>query len=257
MKESGHYYTALGEPMHQVPKKDGKGIRATTIADCRKLNLLPSVTTIFKSLSKPELDKWKMRQVAKAALRVPKDTEFTFDEDVWVEAVIEEAFSQVGKAADKGTAIHLAIENHFQNKPYEQEYQPYIEVVEEWLSLNKLEFVEHEKRVVGDGYAGTLDGLVRSSVRQGRGVLDIKTRKTKSGVACTPWSTEPMQIAAYAKVENAAYGLNLYLSTTEIDPRPRIEATWYEIDQMKKEYAAFEHVKAIWSHFNKYVPIPQ
>ena len=53
-------------------KKDGEGTRATTLADARKLGLLPSVTSIIGVLDKPALSNWKMDRAALAAVANPK-----------------------------------------------------------------------------------------------------------------------------------------------------------------------------------------
>jgi hypothetical protein len=55
---SSHWYSLDGKPCHTVPNKDGDGTRTTTLRDARKLQLLPSVTTIIGILDKPQLTKW-------------------------------------------------------------------------------------------------------------------------------------------------------------------------------------------------------
>ena len=55
----GHWYSRTGEPMHWVKRASGEGTRPTTLADARKLDLLPSVTTILRTLDKPPLNRWK------------------------------------------------------------------------------------------------------------------------------------------------------------------------------------------------------
>ena len=57
MKESGHYYDLTGKAVFEVPNKSKGGMRHTTLRDAKSLGLLPSVTTIFKCLAAPELDR--------------------------------------------------------------------------------------------------------------------------------------------------------------------------------------------------------
>ena len=52
--ESSHWYTREGAPKYTVEAKNGNP-RNTTLADARKLNLVPSVTTIIGSYSLGEL----------------------------------------------------------------------------------------------------------------------------------------------------------------------------------------------------------
>jgi hypothetical protein len=68
----GHWYQPDGTPLHQVPKADGKGMRDTTLADAKKLGLLPSVTGITDIVAKPALMNWKAAQVAAAAFENPR-----------------------------------------------------------------------------------------------------------------------------------------------------------------------------------------
>ena len=69
--DSSHWYSLDGKPVHTQPTKDGDGQRATTLRDARKMMLLPSVTSIIGILDKPQLTRWKMREVAKAAIAIP------------------------------------------------------------------------------------------------------------------------------------------------------------------------------------------
>ena len=51
-----HWYKQDGSPCYEVPYADPKkGMRSTTIRDARKLNLVPSVTTILQVMDKPGL----------------------------------------------------------------------------------------------------------------------------------------------------------------------------------------------------------
>ena len=64
--ESSHWYdSATGEPRHEIPKAKGDGMRKPTIADARKLKLLPSVTSILKVIDKPALTTWKIEQACR------------------------------------------------------------------------------------------------------------------------------------------------------------------------------------------------
>jgi len=226
-------------------------MRPTRITDARKLGLLPSVTTLFKSLAKPELDQWKLKQIALQAIKEPHHPREP--EEVFITRIIEDAFKQVDDAADLGTNIHLSLENHFQGKEYDKKYQPYVDAVEKWVKENKVTFEKHELRLVcGEyGYAGTTDARIRVEGREGHGTLDFKSRKSKPEYPMSPWSTEPMQIAAYGHVEGSDFGVNVYVSTTEPG---RVEATWYEKDRLTKEFEAFKHVIRVWAHFNNFDP---
>jgi hypothetical protein len=249
MKESGHYYAADGTAVFEVPNKSKGGMRPTTLKDCKTLGLYPSVTTIMKVLAAPELDKWKQQQVLLASLTLPRNPDESDDD--YCARVMEDAFQQVTDAADLGTSIHKALENHFQGLPYAPEMESYVSPVKEWAAKHNVKFLKHELRLVNQelGYAGTTDALIEADGVLH--VLDYKSRKTKPEYKVTPWSKEPMQIAAYAKIVGAPRGVNLYISTTEPG---RIGEAWYEEETINAEYEAFKHVVAYWQHANNYKP---
>jgi hypothetical protein len=60
--EAVHWYRQDGGPQYTVKAKDGSD-RPTTLRDARKLNLVPSVTTILKIAAKPGLEAWKQEQM--------------------------------------------------------------------------------------------------------------------------------------------------------------------------------------------------
>ena len=127
MSKSQHWYDRDGNAVFEVPKAKGGGTRPTTIADARKLNLYPSVTTVLSVLAKPSLDDWKLQQVAERAYsNPPQDGE---EPSSYSRRIIDGAFEQVGEAADLGTRIHAAIEAHFKGEPVPDEMQVYVRPV--------------------------------------------------------------------------------------------------------------------------------
>lgn len=258
MNASAHWYDRYGQSAHQQPNKTTGGLRPTTITDARKLKLLPSVTTIQQLLAKPQLERWKLEQVAGQAWEsffVREDDRL--EKDQFVSTIIEQAFKQVEDAADLGTDIHAAIENHFQGRPYDALMGPYVLRVANWAEQESVEFLEHELRLVSEehGYAGITDAVI--SCPRGNGILDFKSRKTKPGQPCTPWETEPMQVAAYFVARfkrlpgEGDCGVNVYVSTTEPG---RIEASWYDYHRLCREWHAFEACCLLWRHLKQYDP---
>jgi hypothetical protein len=248
IKESGHWYNKEGEACHTIESKNGK-LRPTTLRDARKFNWYPSVTTLMKVLAAPELDRWKQQQVLIASLTLPRNEGET--DDQYCSRIMEDAFKQVGDAADLGTAIHKALEDHFQGQAYDPAMEQYIAPVKAWAAEKKVKFLKHELRLVNHeiGYAGTTDALIE--VDGILHILDYKSRKTKEGFDVKPWAKEPMQISAYAQIAGATRGVNLYISTTEPG---RIADAWYDEETISKEWIAFKHVAAIWQHSNNYKP---
>ena len=69
--ESQHWYDRDGNPAYSVIAKNGIP-RPTTLRDARKLNLVPSVTTVLSCASKPALEAWKLNQMMLACLTLPQ-----------------------------------------------------------------------------------------------------------------------------------------------------------------------------------------
>lgn len=249
MNDSSHFYDIHGNAVFEVPNKSKGGMRGTTLKDAKKMALLPSVTTYFKCLHKKSLVDWQLRQVAWAATTLPrKDKE---DDEAFIARIVVDAFEQVQDAADKGSLIHGCLENHFQGKPYDPSIKPYVDLVDEWAKKHKVEWLDHELRLVNTkyGYAGTTDAL--AIIDGKRTLIDYKTRKSRPEYKMTPWSTEPMQLAAYAncpgmEIEQA---VNIFISSTEMG---RLEDAWYPKEQLDEEFEAFKHLIKVWSHFNGY-----
>lgn len=250
MNESSHWYDPeTGEARHTIVGANGKE-RNTTLRDARKYGWLPSCTTILKVLASPELDRWKGQQILLASLTLPKKEGEPDDE--YVSRIMEDAFKQVENAADLGTRVHKSLEEFFQGRPYDEELSPFVLAVKKWVEDNRIIFFAHELRLVSRklGYAGTTDAIIGGGP-YGRSVLDYKTRKSRPEYPMTPWQKEPMQIAAYAHIEECTGGCNLYVSTTEPG---RVEAVWYDSNRLQQEMDAFKAAVKLWQHLNKYVP---
>ena len=68
----GHWYTEQGESAHVVIGKNGNE-RNTTVADARKMGLLPSVTSVLGIMDKPQLTAWKIEQAIMSSLTLPRE----------------------------------------------------------------------------------------------------------------------------------------------------------------------------------------
>ncbi len=201
--DSAHWYAPTGEPMHTVIAK-GNGLpRPTTLADARKLNLLPSVTTILKLLDKPALTAWKVEQAVLACLSSPRNDGEELDAFVTRILSTERVQDQEGQIArDRGTEIHDALEAFFASgvpAVPNADIWPWIEPA--CLAIRRqfgASVVATEKILVGDGYAGKADLITLHG--QVYWLADYKTTKKlpdpKKGGA---WSEHRLQLAAYAK----------------------------------------------------------
>ena len=120
MDEGSHWYTREGKPMYQIEKKGG-GFRPVNLAWDRKLNPVPSVTTVLQVVAKPQLNKWQQDQMMLAALTLGKEPDEP--DDIFCKRIRKDAFLQVDEAAAKGTAIHDALEKYFTGEAVPGEYE--------------------------------------------------------------------------------------------------------------------------------------
>src|SRR5208337_4864623 len=126
MKNSSHWYTRNGEACYEVFYSDPKrGKRSTTLADARKLSLLPSVTTITKVLAAPALVEWLRQTAAIAAVTTPRNPGEELDAFV-ARALAVDAESISDAARDLGTAIHDAIEKAMSGQGFPDELMKFV-----------------------------------------------------------------------------------------------------------------------------------
>lgn len=257
--KSSHWYTSLGEPCYELPKANGKGTKSPTLADARKLGLLPSVTTILKALAKPELQSWIIEQSVLAVLTTPRRPGET--EDAFVHRVLHEQAEQEQerqKAADLGTRIHDALADALMGQTVKDDIWPYIAGVVPILAarLGHNGQIWSEVPFAFGHYGGRIDMVMYAdgSVM----VYDFKTTKTIPDKQ--PWKEHRLQLAAYsAAIENRFATLypvsqlkvscaNVYISTIE-------PGKWaiYEIPDWASIYQfAWDPLVMLWQWLNQY-----
>lgn len=257
-ENGGHYYALDGTPMHTVPKKDGTP-RNTTIADARKLNLLPSVTQVLKILDKPSLRQWMIRQAVYAVTTAPDVPGESLDDKI-VRILDQEAQqdeeSQI--AMDRGTQIHAALENYFLSNPVDPEMMTWVGPCAQSV-CGRGQLVTCEKVLVGKGYAGKVDLILECPTHWL--ILDWKSCKKLPEKGA--WLEHRLQAAAYA----AAYYNKFLMSDMEKWNKPIRTANAYicTIDpgqfiicdhdpDWQKAYQVFDHLLQAWCYINSYTP---
>lgn len=194
---SAHWYTRDGKPAYDQRKKDGSGMRKTTLADARKLNLLPSVTTILGILDKPALTAWKIEQAVLAVVTSPRKEGEA--DDAFIQRVLhdeEVQHEERDAARDKGIAIHNAIEALFRSEVIAPAISPW--VVPAFETVKKYGFcLDTELVIVGEGYAGMTDVALDS--HDCFWLLDFKgTKSIPDPIKGGAWPEHRLQLAAYA-----------------------------------------------------------
>lgn len=222
--ESGHWYDTSGRPCYSIIGANGKE-RPTTLRDARKLNLCPSVTEIIKCAAKPSLETWKQQQVMLAALTLTRlDGE---DDGAFCQRVIADSKEQGRKAAERGQALHGALECHIQGRTYASEWIPHVEAVIVAVSAVGIDLMAGEAEhsfAHASGYGGKLDFHSRDQ----RVVLDFKG-KPKIDDKTSAYDEHLMQLAAYAQGVDlpGARLLNVFVG---IDDRRVLVHEWEAAD---------------------------
>lgn len=267
-RKGSHWYTADGQAMHEVRRKEpgpnGEETRPTNISDARLLGLYPSVTGILDIFDKPQLVTWKINQAIFASLRLPKQEQES--DEYYAKRVRESSNEQVEQAADLGTTIHRSIDMVMEDGTLERcepEVITHVSPVLDWFRTRPFQILAKEKIIVNlqEGFAGTFDlgaSFMAPDGLEARIVIDWKTRKTKPGVEVKAYDFQSWQIAAYAKTEypdyftaGRVYGINLFISSTEPG---RIEWVKYMPGQLINDFNCYRAAAMIWRAMKDYDP---
>ena len=189
--ESGHWYTQEGEPMYTLIGANGKE-RNTTLADARKLGLVPSVTGIIGVSAKPGLEEWKIKEGIKSGMVLTIESNETIDE--FVRRCREHSKLVGQKAAEKGSEIHYEIEEGFVSG---KESEPYL-AIKDWLDDNyPLEtWIAEDSFCAKEGYGGKIDLYSESGI-----FIDFKTKDDLRGKdpKRLVYDEHGMQLSAYVQ----------------------------------------------------------
>lgn len=189
--ESTHWYDRTGKPRYTVTAKAGHE-RPTHVGDARKLGLVPSVTTIIKCASAPALERWKLDQMMHAALTLPRlDGE---PETAWIDRVWMDSRETGRKAAERGTAIHAAIQGAYEGEAYQAD--AYIHISGAMKAVDTLKPVSgwwtpERSFACPLGFGGKVDLSCDNAV------VDFKTKEFEDPETLKTWDEHAMQLAAY------------------------------------------------------------
>lgn len=255
---SDHWYHIDGRACHTVPRTKGDGERPTTLADARKLKLLPSVTTILNIVDKPQLTQWKLTEALKLAYREPPaDGEGPED---YASRIIERSYDETaGAAADEGSLIHAAIEAHYKGEPVPEAYQPHVEATVEAVHRHFPhvdDWVPEQRVVAWTGFAGTCD-------------LHSPSHKVVVDFKCKAFDHYNAKKLAFDQVRQlAAYGQALYWGDwNAYDTTPRCANVFvsrthpghvlvheWSVDEIEKGLDRFHVAFALWQLERDYRP---
>lgn len=236
--ESTHWYGRGGEPQYEVPAAKG-GMRPTTLRDARKLGLVPSVTTIIRCAAAPGLETWKQQQVLLSALTLPRLQ--NEPESDWLERVMSDSREQGKKAAERGTAIHAAIQGHYEGEPPHPDHWEYVKGCATRIEdhFGKQEWVAEASFAHALGFGGKVD--LHCSIA----VIDAKTKEFGPDAKKLAWDEHRMQIAAYRVGLGIpkARGGNVFVSVN--NPGLSVIHEWTE-EELEEGWTMFSGLLQYW-----------
>lgn len=252
--EAGHWYTRDGEPAYEVPAKNG-AMRPTTLRDARKLDLVPSVTTIMQCAAAPALEKWKRDQLLMAALTLPKfDGEPT---EAYAQRIVLDSAEQAKKARDLGTEIHGAIERALVDTVWipRPEAHAAIQTLCAWCGGDS---IRPEKSFCHElGYGGKVDIHKRPAIdlntTHSGFVADFKTKDFTEANLPSAYDNHAMQLAAYREgfdMPSARCAI-IFVSTSAPGLTHLVEI---EGDSLSCGWEMFKALLRYWQCKNKFYP---
>lgn len=241
-----HWYDKVGNTAYEVRRADGKGLRPTTLADAKKLQLVPSVTTVMAVASKTGLDIWKINQIYEA-IKIYRN--FTGNDEEWIRIIKEHSTKISRKAAERGTQLHDRLEKTIINGTvYEEDYD-YINPVISFLNQRfpGVEWIPEKSFSNKIGFGGKIDLISKCS----RYIVDFKTKDLQEITKKNVYDDHVVQLAAYRIGLELGNSMcyNLFISTAK-------SGVLYLHEWTKEElYRGEEMFKALlgyWKLLNKY-----
>jgi len=252
VESSGHWYDAEGRSAHVIIGKNGKE-RNTTVADARKMGLLPSVTSVQGILHKEQLVSWRIEQAIMSALTLPKEENETLED--YARRVVKDSKESTTKAANHGTRMHEQAENILMGRAVckDEDLQPYIATFRKWSEENIEKTYWCEKGLVGAGYAGRSDAYVRMK-GVGDAMIDLKNRKINKKYNAAPWyPTDAQQLWAYRNASENPKCACVSVVLASNDPEYIMHHQWDE-DELYQAGIAFCAMQKVWSWVKGYTP---
>lgn len=253
--ESVHWYRAEdGAPQYTVKAKDGSD-RSTTLRDARKMNLVPSVTTVLKIMAKPGLDVWKNEQLLLAAMTLPRG--LNEPEKDFIARVVADS-KQTGKsAAEAGTRIHESIQGHYEGKPTTQHHEHIKGAVN---ALNELYGAQKWKCETSFSHAELRFGgkcdlhrtIGNTNLKEYGIVLDVKSKEFAEGDKIDTYDEQLMQLAAYRHGLGVPFALCANVFVSRNNPGVVKVVEWSEEDLIRG-WAMFQCLLTFWKLKNSFL----
>ena len=251
--ESVHWYRQDGGPQYTVKAKDGSD-RATTLRDARKMNLVPSVTTVMKIAAKPGLEAWKQEQMLLAALTLPRMPGES-EKDL-IARIVADSKETAKRAAERGTRVHESIEGWFMGvRPVEHDEiaKAFEESIFNHFKTHPFQPWKTETSFASElGFGGKVDLWCEPDESAPTGiVLDAKTKEFTEDDDVVAYDEHLMQLAAYRNGLGVPHArcANVFASVTVPGLIKIVE--WSEQD-LQKGWEMFQCLLRFWKLKNSF-----
>lgn len=196
--QQGHWYTKDGIAAYEIVGANGK-LRNTTLRDARKLDLVPSVTTIIACAAKPGLTNWLQDQMIMACLTTSREDGES--ESDYILRIKRDADEHSRIARERGTMIHAWIQGGFEGVELTEEANQYFMNADRELDekCGKQNWV-CEQPFATDCYGGKID------LESDEYVVDIKTTE-KDLETIKTWDEHSQQLGAYDRGRGKKCGI--------------------------------------------------
>lgn len=244
-----HYYDKEGNPAYTIVGKNGKE-RNTTLADAKRLGLVPSVTTVMACKADGYyLAKYKQDQLLEAAWETEES-----NYNKWRAEVIEGSYKHRREAAQRGSEIHDALEHVYMTGKMSDE----LDVDTRDICQGVIDFMESEfqgvKWIAEESFTSRFMGFggrVDMHSKHDNIVLDFKTKGKDDLSMVKAYDDHHMQTAAYAVGLDldtpATKRYNLFVSTTTPGELKLTEST-----NFTREWGMFDALLDYWHLSNNY-----
>lgn len=246
--ESGHWYDRQGNSVWEVPGAKPGVMVKPDLRHARKLGLLPRTTSISNCASKPQLVRWQIEQGMLAAYTMPPVPGDSYDD--WLSRVFRDSEQQGRTAADRGTAIHAAVQAHYQGEPPSEEFWPYVKMVADAIRKHCGDQVWLAEKSFGHeaGYGGKAD------IHCQAWLLDVKSKDPKDmddpGKKLV-YDDHLQQLAAYRRGLRIPHArcANVFVSRAE----PIIvRICEHDEAELQRGLRMFDHLLRYWQERNRY-----
>ncbi len=263
--EQSHWYQReTGVAVYEVPMTSKEGMRRTSLKDARKLDLVPSVTSVLKVMAAPGLEIWKAGELLKAALTLPIRQGEVLDD--YAKRVIEDSKAEGIAAASRGKQLHTAIEDYIRGN-IALEWKEHLILLDKTLMQHGIDIhagqPEHSfsQQIDGNWYGGKIDYHTQTFPGPGnRIVLDFKSKDKIEPKKQLVYDEHSMQIAAYGYglfgvvTTNKAWkweafrGMNVFVGVSDCEVRV-IEHT---PEDLEHAFELFRNMLDFWTRKNRF-----